>query len=265
MYLSVLLLSQVLAWLALCTAAPPKNDGKRSVLLLDDFTFPKIVPHSNADVVLLIAQKKMFGDYGTDSLRTDYLNFAFKMQTEGKADHVLFTQVIVNGPENRGLADEIVGEDFIHPKMYIFPAGSAIPIPYPDDQPFHLNTLTQFVAQHTTLSFQLPGTLKVFDDFASAFVNAEDDGRRRDILAQAEAAHELLEGPPATLAAYYIKMFRKILSEGLGYLKTEVKRKKRLMNDNTKLTKAGKRSIDHQLNVLQHFIASAPVSARDEI
>ena len=207
----------------------------------------------------------MFGDYGTDSLRTDYLNFAFKMQTEGKAEHVLFTQVIVNGPENRGIANEIVGEEFEHPKMYIFPAGSAIPIPYPSDQPFHLNALTQFVAQHTTLSFQLPGTLKVFDDFASAFVNAEDDGRRRDILAQAEAAHDLLEGPCATLAAYYIKMFRKILSEGPGYLKTEVKRKKRLLSDDTRLTKAGKRNIDNHLNVLQHFIAASPVSPRDEM
>ena len=104
MYLSVLLLCQILAWATVFAAAPKKSDEKRSVLLLDDFTFSKIVPHSNADVVVLISQKKMFGDYGTDSLRTDYLNFAFKMQTEGKAEHVLFTQVIVNGPENRGIA-----------------------------------------------------------------------------------------------------------------------------------------------------------------
>jgi len=264
-----LLVSQLLAWTAFCATGPLKNEQvKRSVLLLDDFTFPKVVPHSNQDVVVLFSSKKLFGDYGTDSIRTDYFNFAFKMQTEGQANHVLFAQVIVNGPENNDLVEQVLdeGEELTHPKLYVFPAGSATAIPYPNDLPYHLNTLTQFVSEHTTLSFQLPGTLKVFDDLATNFLNA-DDGRRRGIVSEAERVLEGLDGAPAATGSYYVKLMKKILEHGDGHIKAEIKRQTRLVNDASKVTKAGRRSIENHLNVLNHFAATLPASTsvRDEM
>lgn len=262
-----LLMTQLLAWTAFCAAAPLKNEQmKRSVLLLDDFTFPKIVPHSNQDVVVLFSSKKLFGDYGTDSIRTDFFNFAFKMQTEGQANHVLFAQVIVNGPENSELVEQVLdaGEELTHPKLFVFPAGSTTAVPYPNDKPYHLNTLTQFVAEHTTLSFQLPGTLKVFDDLAANFLNA-DEGRRRGILVEAENVLEGLDGAPAATGTYYVKLMKKILEHGNGHIQSEIKRQTRLVNDASKVTKAGRRSIENHLNVLQHFAATLPSSVRDEV
>lgn len=268
MQLTLLFFIQALAWFAFCVSLPLKSEHeKRAVLLLDDFTFSKIVPHPNRDVVVLLAHKSQIGDYGTDSMRTDYFNFAFKMQTNGDADHVLFAQIIVNGGENRQLSEDIVGDEFIHPKLVVFPAGSATPIAYPDDQPYHLNTLTQFVSQHTTLQFQLPGTMKLFDDLAANFLNA-DESRQRGFIAEAELALEgLTDTAQEETAAYYVRLMNKILENGLGYIQTEIKRhKKVLVGEGPKrLTKAGQRNFENHLNVLHHFAASAPTSSRDEV
>jgi hypothetical protein len=249
------------------SAAAKDNVDKKAVLLLDAITFPKIVPNSNHDVVVLVSQKSQFGDYGTDSMRTDYFNFAYKAQTQGDAaDHVIFAQVIVNGAENRNLADEIgVGDVFSQPKMFIYPAGSKTAIQYPEHEPFHLPTLTQFTGKHSSLQFQLPGTMKQFDEIAANFVRT-DATRQAALIFQAESAlEELVDAGEVEAGNYYVKVMHRIQDHGLDFIDKEIKRQTRLMNDASKLTKAGARNIQHHLNVLNHFKASVPaVPIRDE-
>jgi hypothetical protein len=249
------------------SVAAKESLEKKSVLLLDAITFPKIVPNSNHDVVVLVAQKSQFGDYGTDSMRTDFFDFAHKAQTQGDAaDHVIFAQVVVNGAENRNLAETIgVGEDFRQPKMFIYPAGAKTAIQYPENEPFQLPALTQFTAQHSSLQFQLPGTMKVFDDIAANFVRS-DATRQAALLFQAESAlEELVDVGEVEAANYYVKVMRRIKEHGLEFIDKEIKRQTRLMNDASKVTKAGYRQIQHHLNVLHHFKASVPaIPVRDE-
>lgn len=254
--------------LVACSAAgtPHKDENERkAVLLVDAITFPKIVPNPTRDVIVLVSQKSQLGDYGTDSIRNDYFSFSHKVQTQGEADHVLFAQLIVNGAENAKLAQEIgVGDNFVHPKLFIYPAGSNTAIQYPDDQPFHLNTLTQFARQHSSLQFQLPGTMKKFDELATQFLST-DEGRQKSLLIEAERALEdLTETAQVEAAHYYVKVMTKITENGVGYLKTEIKRLKKLMGDASRMTKAGRRNIENHLNVLNHFVASVPSTVRDE-
>mmetsp|Transcript_53580 Transcript_53580/g.105665 ORF Transcript_53580/g.105665 Transcript_53580/m.105665 type:complete len:268 (+) Transcript_53580:61-864(+) len=251
---------------AFTSEAAVKEMEKKSVLLLDGITFPKIVPNPNRDVIVLVSLKSQFGDYGTDSMRSDYFNFAFRSQTEGDSDHVIFSQVIVNGGENKALATSIgVSDDFKHPQMFIYPAGASTPIEYPTDEPFHLDRLTQFAARHSSLQFQLPGTLKKFDEIAAEFMRAEPS-RQAGLLQQAEEEAEgLVEAGQSETAAYYIKVMRRILDNGFEFISKEIKRQTRIANDASKLTKAGRRNIENHLNVLNHFKALIPtVTVRDE-
>lgn len=257
----------LVAFLVGCSAATPYKDEneRKAVLLLDAITFPKIVPNPNRDVIVLVSQKNQLGDYGTDSVRSDFFSFAYKVQTQGDADHVIFAQVIVNGAENGKLSKDIgVGDDFVHPKMFIYPAGANTAIQYPDDQPFHLNTLTQFTRQHSSLQFQLPGTMKKFDDLATQFLST-DERTQKSLLIEAERALEdLTETAQVETATYYVKVMTKITENGIDYLKTEIKRLKKLMNDASRVTKAGRRKIENHLNVLNHFVASVPNRVKDE-
>ena len=240
------------------THGSSKSDEKRSVLLLDAMTFPKIVPNPNRDVVVLVSLKSQFGDYGTDSIRSDYFNFAHRAQTEGDSDHVIFSQVIVNGAENKALSLKIgVGEDFLHPMMFIYPAGSETAIQYPETEPFHVSSLMQFATRHSSLQFQLPGTMKKFDEIASLFVRTNDLEYQNILILQAERLmDELIEPGENETAGYYIKIMRKIEEHGVEFLLKEIKRQQRIMNDASRLTKAGRRLIQQRLNVLHHFQAS---------
>jgi hypothetical protein len=258
MQLLVGILVFILASLAVFSIPLKSDEEKRGVLLLDSTTFPKIVPNADHDVIVLVALKNQIGDYSTDSMRVDYFNFATEVQNGGDASHVLFSQVIVNGAENKLLAERIgVSENFKYPEMFIFPAGSSTGIEFPQDEPFNMNSLTTFAVKHSSLTFQLPGTMKVFDELAQKFLSAPDSTRRLVYLTTAEEEFENLSGPgEKETAAYYIKIMRKIYETGTKFVAQEIKRQTRILNDASKLTKASRRGLENRLNVLHHFQAS---------
>lgn len=80
------------------------------ILLLDSITFPKIVPSMTNTVLVLICKKGSIGNYGTDSIRSDYFSFATLSELQDTdsttsltdSDSILFTQIIVNGAQNKG-------------------------------------------------------------------------------------------------------------------------------------------------------------------
>jgi hypothetical protein len=265
--MSIIVLTGILLLCLTLGASAPAKDTMRSVLLLDAVTFPKIVPNANHDIIVLISSKEKFGDYATDSMRTDYFNFALQSQTQGEAaDHVIFAQIIVNGAENRKLAESIgIAEDFEHPDLFIFPAGSNAAIKHPRDEPFNIAALTRFAAQHSSLKFQLPGTMKKFDEIAADFMRT-DPKRQEALILQAERElEELVDGGELETAQYYLKVMRKVHDEGLEFVNKEIKRLTRLSNDASKVTKAKARLLSHHINVLHHFKASIPaVPIRDE-
>ncbi len=148
---------------------PLKNPHEsRGVVLLDSFTFEKIVPSSNNHVVVLVTNKRYIGDYGTDSIRADYFAFSDFVQTKdekGTAKNILFTQILVNGAENAFLAEKIgLEKNFKYPRMFLYLQGSSEPIAYPSTSPFHLQSMLRFIQQNTGYSYRIPGTLPKYDN-----------------------------------------------------------------------------------------------------
>ena len=45
-----------------------------------------------------------------------------------------------------------------------------VAIPYPDNQPFQLSYLTRFISKHASFLYQMPGTLRKFDELAEQFM-----------------------------------------------------------------------------------------------
>jgi len=245
------------------------SEEAKGVLLLDSITFPKLVPNMERDVVILVCKKGSIGDYGTDSIRTDYFSLANKvekMENTG-VENILFAQLIVNGGENLRLAETIgVSKDFVHPKLFIIPSGQTDAIPYPDDEPFQPRYLIRFISLHAHLTYSMPGTMQALDDAAAEIMsNLEDEYIKRKAVEKAEAAvADLEEDSDKATAQLYLKVMRKVSDRGIYYLDEEIARQNRLLSkDSSQLTRASRRHIEHKLKVLHHFAAHA-TKAYDE-
>lgn len=253
-------------------ALPLKSEFEtKGVVLLDSITFRKIIPNDNFDVVVLLCNKRQIGDYGTDSIRSDYFHFAYKSNTENGADRVLFAQVIVNGAENLALAEEMgAPRDFMHPLMYVIPAGRKQPVQYPSTKPFHARELSNFVAKHSSLHFQLPGQITVFDDISDEFMELHGDRHREARAALVKKAKQELEklrapdgAEEGEAAQYYISVMEKVLNQGNNYIKKEIMRLTKLLGKDS-VSSAKKRNLERHLNILHHFEAHADESTFDE-
>jgi hypothetical protein len=125
-----------------------------------------------------------------------------------------------------------------------------VAIPYPSDTPFQIQELTHWVGQHSSLTYQMPGTLQAFDALAAQFLAAEGDAREAVVVqAQEQLENEQDEGSKAA-AEYYVKVMAKVSANGFKWVTNEAQRQTRLLDDASKLTKAGRRKIEHQLNIL---------------
>ena len=74
------------------------EDEASGIVLLDSATFPKIVPHSRAAVLVGIFDKITIGTgKKADNIRDEFLNFAIEGERGGRMDDLLVAQIIVNG------------------------------------------------------------------------------------------------------------------------------------------------------------------------
>lgn len=259
-----------LAMAVMTGAIPHKSSHEtKGVLLVDAITMPKLIPSSNCDTLLLIAQKSQIGDYGTDSIRADYFAFAdfIQLKAEGEGvKPVLFTQLIVNGAENLGYSKSLGMKDgFKHPKLFLIPKGSDQPIPYPSTEPYQKNNLVRFLNQHTDFYYKVPGTSKSFDQQAAAFVKASAEQRPALVAAAKEVARTLTNPVDMEEADYYIKTMEKVLDKGDAFINSEFARLNHIL-DTSKLSKASRVNIKNHVNVLKSFgaVAIVPVGGRGQ-
>ena len=243
----------------MCSCLPFKSEHEaKGVVLLDAFTFPKLVPSESFDLVVLVCNKAQIGDYGTDSIRGDFFVFASQVNTQSQGDssHVLMAQILVNGGDNLKLAESLGAESgFQHPFMVVIPAGTSKPLRYPSNQPFTMRELTNFVSRHTSLYYQMPGTLKVFDKLAEDFLVESNTHYRSTILSDAEKELEkLTETGEIEVGEYYIKVMKKVLEKGDEHLQADIARLQNILDDASKVSKTKRRQLERHLNVLHHFL-----------
>jgi hypothetical protein len=259
------LLTMKLAWVFLSRvqALPYKSQHEtKGVLLVDGITFPKLIPSLQFVTLILVVQKKQIGDYGTDSIRADYFEFAnfvqLKVEVDEETTPILFTQLIVNGAENSGVAKGLgLKEDFVHPVLFALPKGVSIAdaIPYPASEPFHRTSMLQFLSQHTEFYFKIPGTLKAFDKLAREFIQTADPVQRSALLDATKNELDTLSAESNTGkedAKYYIKVMGKIFDKGDNFVQDEIVRLEAILQ-NTKMTASSRKNMKNHVNVLKIF------------
>jgi hypothetical protein len=221
------------------------------ILLLDGITFDKVVPSPQNTVVLLVYNKREVGDYGTDSIREDYFNFATEAQRKGDSDNVLFAQLIVNGAQNSGVAARLDMEpNFRHPKMFLFKPGNAKPIEYPSTSPFNFVALSQFVSKHSSFHIRTPGTIQAYNELVAKLLAGVESGK--EIIEQGEALVNSFKTELKDNAEQYVKLMKKYVEKGTDYIESEIKRLKSIL-DSDKISEKKKREIREKLNVVYQF------------
>ncbi len=239
---------------ALKLKAPEETRG---VLLLDAVTFPKMVPSKSHYLVVQITNKHTVGDYGTDSIRADYMSFAQFAQTQGEADDIVFAQIIVNGAENQRLAKRIgVKDGFRFPTLFIFPAGSSEGIQYPENKPYHPHDLARFLSQHTNFYYHIPGTSKTFDQLSKNFIQANSESERATVLSKArEELNKITDAGEKDDMKYYVEIMEQVTSTGDEFIYSEIDRLTKIV-DNKQLAKEKRNGYKAQISVLKQFAVS---------
>jgi hypothetical protein len=193
------------------------------VLNIDSMTFPKLIPSQRNSMVILVYSKTEIGDYGTESIRSDYYAFAKKAQTEGEADNVLFTQLVVNGAENRNLAIKLgMEENFKFPKLILIPVNGTKTVAYPNDHSFRLYELVVFLSKHTDFFLQQPGRSKLLNQLRKSFFATFDSSKRLALIEAAREENEKQTPFEKHDAEYYINLLENITKTGRTVLDREI-------------------------------------------
>lgn len=208
---------------------------------------------STVNIVVLVTNKRSVGDYSTDSMRADYLDFASKGELHGNSTEVLFTQVIVNGAQNRKLADRIgvkPGDEFIYPELFLYKTNSNVAIHYPSKASWNIAHFTRWLSKHTNFYYGIEGTIENFDLLAERFMFA-DKNEHQKIIKEAEELASTLDPHEKDNADIYIKTMNKIAEKGYDFIFTEIDRLAKLLK--TDISKSKKSDFVKRINIAYQF------------
>lgn len=234
-----------------------KSDKEQiGVVLLDAVTFSKVVPQSSRSVLLLISTAGSDGDYGSDSIRQDFLSFAEKSQLHGSSDAVLFAQVVVSEeePENMRLAIEHgMQPDFIHPAIFFYAEGATSPVQYPAKNQVNHITLARWLSKQVEQYF-LPtaGLIESFGPLVAKFMRTADKEQHRALIEQASALAPTVELKDKENAKTYIKFMQRIADRGAGFVQAEIQRLEDLITSD-RISKPNQILLQRKVNILHTF------------
>lgn len=237
-----------------CDAKRKSIYDTQGVVLVDSLSFPKIVPHSVNNVLLLISNKYNVGKEVTDAIRDDYFDFAANCVEQG-VSNLLLAQMLVNGAENAALAGRLGVTDpmtFKNPKLVLFKAGSKDPITYPDSGSFSVAALRKFVSENTAVTFAAPGLSASLTQFVKRFVDSSDTESRTVVHTELTQVLTTLTAEEATVGAAVSKVMSKIIAGGFEYVSSESKRVSNLLA-NPSLAPEKKAELRNKLALLKEF------------
>jgi len=120
---------------------------------------------------------------------------------------------------------------------------------------FTAENLKQFVQQKSGVRLPLKGCIAALDEIAETFSVASDEEKENKIKS-AEKILKTLSDDEAQGGKTYVKIMKKVLSDGPGFLSTEQIRLTKLLT--TKLSPAKKEEMEIRLNILKSFGAEQP-------
>jgi len=260
-FLAVLSLLSILSTTTFAKIKGKNEFESLGVVLLDAITFPKVVPHPKLNVLVMVCNKGEIGNYMSDSLRADFLNFAQKGELQGNTETVIFAQVIVNGAQNAKLAERIgVKGELVTPKSFLYKPGDSRSIPYTGA--YNMVALTRWLSKHTDFFYGTPGTIESFDKLAERFVFA-DPSEYDAIIAEAEAMRPSVELKDKKNAVFYINYMEKIKEKGIPFILAEIERVENIL-ESEKLSDGKKLEMQKKINIIHQFDFSS-VRRHDEL
>lgn len=235
----------------------------KGVALLDAVTFPRVVPHNDIGVMLMIWNEEMKGDYGSDSMVEDYYNFAATAEFKGVSGNVLFAQLVVNNWANKNLSIQIDPslEQYKFPRIYYFHPGNGRPVPYPQYTTPNQVALNRFLGTATTFYLGVPGTQKDMYLLAREFIAAAESSppEMETVLMKTQKRVEELApemgGSWREFGYYYVRTMQKVINNGLEFVLKEITRLEDLVSDSTKRISIEKRNeMQSKVNILHNFV-----------
>lgn len=115
-----------------------------------------------------------------------------------------------------------------------------------------VENLKNFIRQKSGIYMPLLGCIEEFDAFADRLLKATKEEEKKKILREAEDEWDKAEGQKAQKRAeVYVKVMRKVIKDGEGFVKKEEERVKKLMEG--KINKEKKEQMEERLNILKSF------------
>lgn len=231
---------------------PTKQLDMKGVLNLDTITYGKLIPSEKFTFVTLVFSKASIGDYGTDSIRSDFYAFAKKAQTEGEAKNIIFSQIMVNGADNLKLATSLgLKKDFKHPELFLFTKGSRVPIPFPKTQSFRLYELVVFVSKHSDFYLKQAGRTKLLNGLREKFFSSISSDERDQVLASGKEDIKLLPEIEKVDAEYHWGILDKMNKQGYQFIRDEAESLRALVAE----SQGGERRLyELRLDVVQEIL-----------
>lgn len=217
---------------------------------LDSYSFEKVVSKFKAAVVKI----DVAYPYGDKHEQFGKMSAALSSNPD-----ILVAEVGVKDygdKENVNIAEryKVVKEDY--PVLLLFLKGEAEPIRYKGE--FVLEHMQRFVSSTSGLWVGLPGCLEAFDGLAKRFMATTSSSDRKEILRQAEDEWDKVSlGSERKSAEVYVKVMRKMIEKGDGFLMSELSRVDALRKGN--LAKEKKEEMERRVNILLSFQPANPV------
>jgi len=152
--------------------------------------------------------------------------------------------------ENLDLAQKYKVAKENYPVVLLFTEGSRNPTKFQESE-FKKEVLQRFVFSVSGLWTGLPGCLKQFDELSELIVASKEVGHREEIISRAEQMK--MQSPPAEekSAEYYVKIMRKLVDAGDGFVQSEMQRIDSLRKSRISAEKQAE--MDQRFNILQSF------------
>ncbi|XP_076307259.1 endoplasmic reticulum protein 29-like protein wbl [Tachypleus tridentatus] len=216
----------------------------KGAVSLDSWTFDKVIAKYKATLVKF----DVTYPYGE---KED--EFAKVVEAARFSSDLLIAEVGIQDYGDKENSD--IGERFSvkkddFPVLKLFVEKLPDPITYTGD--FKADDIKAFIRQHSNVRLVLNKCLPQFDELAERFTLTEEKEKREKILKEATDLKAALDKEDERkYGDVYVKMMKKILERGNGFVASEAERVKNIKNG--KITDAKKEEMQGRLNILESF------------
>jgi endoplasmic reticulum protein 29 len=134
------------------------------------------------------------------------------------------------------------------------------------DKEFKAENIKSFLRHHTGIYLPLAGCIESLDGLADRILATDDKKEWEKVVkeAESEAAKVGAEGEKQKKRAdLYVKIMKKIVSDGLSFIEKETARTNKLMEG--KITEAKKGELAEKVNILRSFTKNIDQDKKEEL